>query len=451
MDQPDDDGRSAPGSLIVKFRSTRSDQLVTIDEALVRGIAPDGGLYLPDSLPSFAIDDFGGADSVHDIAAILLEPFFEESRLAAELGEIVSETFSFPIPVTDMPVDGGYAGLLELFHGPTAAFKDVGAGFLAACMSRLEGDDHNPLTVLVATSGDTGSAVAAAFDGRPGMRVVVLFPDGRVSERQAHQLTCWGDNVLSLAVQGSFDDCQAMAKAAMADESLQRYRFSSANSINIGRLLPQCIYYADASIRHFRNSGRKPGFVVPTGNLGNALACCLARHFGLPVGEIVLATNANRIIPDFLASGEWAPRDSIQTLASAMDVGNPSNMERLRFLFGEADQLQTVVSAISVSDAEIEAEIRMNFEQFGIATCPHTATATFSWRKMREAQQMPADWIIVATAHAAKFETIVEPLIGQEVPLPEEMARILSRQRRYIEIEPDLQSMAMAMDHSFSG
>ena len=276
MDQPDDDRRGTPGRLIVKFRSTRGDQLVTIDEALVRGIAPDGGLYLPDSLPSFAIDDFGGADSIHDIAATLLEPFFEESRLAAELGPIVSETFSFPIPVTDMPVAEGYAGLLELFHGPTAAFKDVGAGFLAACMSRLEGDDDNPLTVLVATSGDTGSAVAAAFDGRPGMRVVVLYPDGRVSERQAHQLTCWGDNVLSLAVQGSFDDCQAMAKAAMADESLQRYRFSSANSINIGRLLPQCIYYADASIRHFRGTGRKPGFVVPTGNLGNALACCLA-------------------------------------------------------------------------------------------------------------------------------------------------------------------------------
>lgn len=451
MGQSDDGRRSVRGRLAVKFRSTRGDQLVTIDEALVRGIAPDGGLYLPDSLPSFSPDDFGSADSIHEIAAILLEPFFEESRLAPDLGAIVAETFSFPIPVTPLPVVEGSAALLELFHGPTAAFKDVGAGFLAACMGRLEGDDEDPLTVLVATSGDTGGAVAAAFNERPGMRVVVLYPDGRVSERQAHQLTCWGDNVLSLAVQGSFDDCQAMAKAAMADESLAaKYRFSSANSINIGRLLPQCTYYADASIRHYRDTGRKPGFVVPTGNLGNALACCLARQFGLPVGEIVLATNANRIIPDFLAGEEWAPRDSIQTLASAMDVGNPSNMERMRFLFGEADQLNDVVRAVSVSDAEIESEIRRNFEEFTIATCPHTATATFAWRKLREAEQQSGDWIIVATAHASKFETIVEPIIGQEVPLPDEMAQILSRQRRYIEIEPDLQSMAMAMDHSFS-
>ena len=172
-------------------------------------------------------------------------------------------------------------------------------------MSRLEGEPDNPLTILVATSGDTGGAVAAAFNDRPGMRVVVLYPDGRVSERQAHQLTCWGDNVLSLAVQGSFDDCQAMAKAAMADEALTSYRFSSANSINIGRLLPQSTYYAAASLQHFRETGRKPGFVVPTGNLGNALACCMARQFGLPIGEIVLATNANSLISDFLAGEEW--------------------------------------------------------------------------------------------------------------------------------------------------
>jgi threonine synthase len=446
----------------MKFRSTRGDDIVTFDHALVQGIAEDGGLYLPTALPEFGVDDFAGGNSIEEIATVLLEPFLEESKLAPALAEIISETFSFPIPVTALPVDEGNVGLLELFHGPTAAFKDIGAGFLAACMTRLEGDEDNPLTILVATSGDTGGAVAAAFNERPGMRVVVLYPDGRVSERQAHQLTCWGDNVLSLAVQGSFDDCQSMAKAAMADESLSaRYRFSSANSINIGRLIPQCIYYADASIRHYRDTGRKPGFVVPTGNLGNALGCCLARRFGLPIGDIVLATNANRIIADFLAGEDWLPRDSIQTLASAMDVGNPSNMERLRYLFGEADQLKSVVDAVSVSDTEIEAEICRNFEQFGLATCPHTATATFAWRqlraKSRELQKSgsgfsrdTSDWIVVATAHPAKFETIVEPLIGQEIPLPDEMARILSRQRRYVEIEPDLQSMSMAMDHSFS-
>ncbi len=372
----------------MKFRSTRGDNTVTLDQALIQGIADDGGLYLPDELPAFTVDEFSGAQSIADVAKILLLPFFEDSALLPALDQIIAETFSFPLPVKALPVAEGSVGLLELYHGPTAAFKDVGAGFLAACMRRLVGDVGNPLTILVATSGDTGGAVAAAFNDRPGIRVVVLYPDGRVTDRQAQQLTCWSDNVLSLAVQGSFDECQAMAKAAMADATLAgEYRFSSANSINIGRLLPQSIYYADASLRHFRETGRKPSFVVPTGNLGNALACCLARQFGLPTGDIVLATNANRIISDFLAGADWLPRDSIRTHASAMDVGNPSNMERLRYLFGEADQLIALVSATSVSDDEIEDEILRNFREFGLATCPHTATATHTWRQMDDEQK----------------------------------------------------------------
>jgi len=433
----------------VKFRSTRGEKTVTLDEALIQGIAEDGGLYLPDELPAFSIEEFSGAQATGDIAKILLQPFFESSTLLSALDEIIAETFSFPLPVTALPVQEGSAGLLELYHGPTAAFKDVGAGFLAACMSRLEGEPDNPLTILVATSGDTGGAVAAAFNDRPGMRVVVLYPDGRVSERQAHQLTCWGDNVLSLAVQGSFDDCQAMAKAAMAAEALTNYRFSSANSINIGRLLPQSTYYAAASLQHFRETGRKPGFIVPTGNLGNALACCMARQYGLPIGAIVLATNANCLISDFLAGEEWLPRDSTETHASAMDVGNPSNMERLRYLFGEADELNGIVSAVSVSDREIEQEIRQNFSEFGLVTCPHTATATHVWRQLTDEQRSANDWILVATAHPAKFEQIVEPIIGQVIPLPEEMASILSRKRKYEKIEPDLQSMAAALDERF--
>ena len=434
----------------MKFRSTRGEKTVTLDQALIQGIAEDGGLYLPDELPAFSIEEFSGAQATGDVARILLQPFFESSALQSALDEIIAETFSFPLPVTALPVQEGSAGLLELYHGPTAAFKDVGAGFLAACMSRLDGEPDNPLTILVATSGDTGGAVAAAFNDRPGMRVVVLYPDGRVSERQAHQLTCWGDNVLSLAVQGSFDDCQAMAKAAMADQALTSYRFSSANSINIGRLLPQSTYYAAASLQHFRETGRKPGFIVPTGNLGNALACCMARQFGLPIGEIVLATNANCLISDFLAGEEWLPRNSIETHASAMDVGNPSNMERLRYLFGEADELNGIVSAVSVSDREIEQEIRQNFSEFGLVTCPHTATATYAWRQLTDEQRSANDWILVATAHPAKFEQIVEPIIGQAIPLPQEMASILRRDRKYEKIEPDLKSMTAALDQRFS-
>ncbi len=434
----------------MKYLSTRGAAAVTLDDALLSGIAADGGLFVPEGLPKFDTDDFDGADSIPDVASILLTPFFEGSSLADQLGSILAETFNFPIPLTPLAVKSGNAALLELFHGPTAAFKDVGAGFLAACLCRLEEKTATPLTILVATSGDTGGAVAAAFDRRPGIRVVVLFPDGRVSARQAHQLTCWSDNVLSLAVQGSFDDCQAIVKAAMADKALStEYRFSSANSINIGRLLPQCTYYAASSLQHFRETGRKPAFIVPTGNLGNAFACVVAREMGLPIGEIVLATNANRIIADFLAGSEWLPRDSIPTLASAMDVGNPSNMERLRNLIGEAEELNERIRISTVSDEDIEAQIKFVYANFGIAICPHTATASYAYQQLSQEERQDCDWVIVATAHAAKFELIVEPLIGTEIPLPEPLLKIQSKPSRSVAIDAHMDSLRKALHDRF--
>ena len=434
----------------MKFLSTRGAARVTLDDALLSGIAEDGGLFVPESLPGFRVEDFDGADSIPDIAKILLTPFFEGSSLADQLDSILAETFNFPIPLTPLPVTSGNAALLELFHGPTAAFKDVGAGFLAACLSRLDEKAVTPLTILVATSGDTGGAVAAAFDQRAGIRVVVLFPDGRVSTRQAHQLTCWSDNVLSLAVQGSFDDCQAIVKAAMADEALSAaYRLSSANSINIGRLLPQCTYYAASSLQHFRETDRKPGFIVPTGNLGNALACIIAREMGLPIGEVVLATNANRTIAEFLAGSEWSPRDSIPTLASAMDVGNPSNMERLRNLIGEAEALNEKMRISTVSDEDIETQIKQAYTNFGIAICPHTATASYAYQQLSQEERQASDWIIVATAHAAKFELIVEPLIGAEIALPDTLLKIQSKRSRSTAMRADLLSLKSALNERF--
>jgi len=434
----------------MRYRSTRGEGPTTLDEALIRGIAGDGGLYLPEALPTFNTDDFSAAETLPQVAAVLLGPYFAESSLRPELDAILAETFSFPIPATALSTTQGNASLLELYHGPTAAFKDVGAGFLAACLTRLQGDEETPLTILVATSGDTGGAVAAAFDERPGMRVVVLFPAGRVSDRQAHQLTCWGDNVLSLRVNGAFDDCQALVKHAMADAALRsRYRFSSANSINIGRLLPQCTYYADASLRHFATTGRRPGFIVPTGNLGNALACVMAREMGLPIGPIVLATNANRTISDFFETLQWIPRPSLQTLASAMDVGDPSNMERLRHLVGGADVLREKLGVLAVTDDLIEAAIRRDFEEFDLASCPHTATATHTWRALDEDLCLGHDWILVATAHPAKFETIVEPLVGETLVLPRELAGILSRPSRFVDIDAQPEALANALNEYF--
>ena len=433
----------------MNYVSTRGAGPASLDEALRKGIASDGGLFLPDKLPSFDISDFDTGESIPEVAAILLRPFFAGSELLGDIDQILAETFKFPILTKALPVAGHDLSMLQLYHGPTAAFKDVGAGFLAACLSRLEGDTGSPLTILVATSGDTGAAVAAAFDQRPGMRVAVLFPDGRVSERQEQQLCCWSDNVLSMKVRGSFDDCQSLVKAAMADQDLTMiHRFSSANSINIGRLLPQSTYYAHSSLRHYRRTGNKPGFIIPTGNLGNALACIMTREMGLPVGPIVLATNANKTIAEYFETLKWLPRDSVQTLASAMDVGDTSNMERLRKLIGEADTLRGRLVVASVSDKEIETAIRQDFEAFGVATCPHTATATHTWRQLDADVARAHDWIIVATAHPAKFEMIVEPLIGQSVPVPAELAAILSRPATAVAIEPHLEALAAALGNN---
>jgi threonine synthase len=433
----------------LNYFSTRGAGPAALDEALVKGLADDGGLYLPEELPRFSLSDFAPGAAIQETAYTLLAPFFKGSTLLPELKSILAETFCFDIP--EVPLPGGKRSLLELFHGPTAAFKDVGAGFLAACLTRLEGNPASPLCVLVATSGDTGGAVAAAFAGRPGMRVAVLFPSGRVSARQEQQLCCWGDNVLALKVNGSFDDCQALVKAALADEELKkRYRFSSANSINIGRLLPQASYYAAASLRHYEKTGHRPGFVIPTGNLGNALACILAREMGLPIGPVVLATNANRSIADYLRSEKWQPRPSIATLASAMDVGDPSNMERLRRLLGDAASLRTQLVVVSVTDEEIREEIQLSYRESALAVCPHTATAIHAWRNMEAGVRDSGHWILVATAHAAKFETIVEPLTGSAIPLPAELAELLSRPSRNVLIEPTRSAFAAALNDAFA-
>ena len=326
---------------------------------------------------------FGKEDDLPGVATHLLTPFAEGDQLAASLPAITHDAFNFPAPLVPLGTDGRLS-VLELFHGPTAAFKDFGARFLAACMSRLRKPEQRPLTILVATSGDTGGAVAAAFHGRPGIEVAVLFPKGLVSPTQERQLTCWGDNVKSFAVRGTFDDCQRLVKQAFLDSALRKEtELSSANSINLGRLLPQAVYYAATSLAIWRKYGERASFVIPSGNLGNAAACIWARKVGLPIGEIVLAHNANRTVADYLETGDWKPRPSVATLASAMDVGNPSNMERLRALFPELPDLRGAVSAFTVTDDAIRSRIRAGFDEFGQVWCPHTATAAETLRTIQ--------------------------------------------------------------------
>ena len=366
-------------------------------------------------------------------------------RSPAKIGDIVRDAFDFPAPLVPV-ADGGKLSVLELFHGPTAAFKDFGARFLAASMQRLRRGATRPLNILVATSGDTGGAVAAAFHRRPGVVVSVLFPKGLVSPTQERQLTCWGDNVHSYRVNGSFDDCQRLVKEAFVDAGLKaQFELSSANSINLGRLLPQAVYYAATSLAVFRAHGVKPDFLIPSGNLGNSVACVWARRIGLPIGRIVLAHNANRAVPDFLQTGEWQPRASVPTLASAMDVGSPSNMERLRALFPDLESVRGAVRAESVSDEQIRARITTDFSQYGKIWCPHTATAAEVFSRMPAAERADSRWVLVSTAHPAKFREIVEPLIGERIAMPESLAKLFERPVSCANLEPELSALSGAL------
>jgi threonine synthase len=438
------DGRAH--DLAMKYVSTRGNSPATsFGNALSQGLAPDGGLYIPERWPTLPLSAFDGATTLPEVANVLIAPFAEGDAIAADILAITRDAFDFPAPVVPV-AQGGKLSVLELFHGPTAAFKDFGARFLAATMQRLRKDAAKPLNILVATSGDTGGAVAAAFHGRPGVQVFVLFPKGLVSPTQERQLTCWGDNVRSFRVNGTFDDCQRLVKEAFVDRDLKaRFELSSANSINLGRLLPQAVYYAATSLAIWREHGVKPDFVIPSGNLGNSVACVWARKIGLPIGRIVLAHNVNRAVPDFLASGEWQPRASIPTLASAMDVGTPSNMERLRALFPDIDSIRGAVRAESVTDDEIRARIASDFREYGKTWCPHTATAAEVHARMIPALRGEGRWVLVSTAHPAKFREIVEPLIDRRIEIPESLAKLFSRPVSCADLEPELAALGGAL------
>jgi threonine synthase len=423
---------------------------LTVSGAIRQGLAPDGGLYLPTRLPTVDPASFAGLEHLPEIARASLGGFFEGDVLQPLLGEIADAALDVDAPTTVVEAAPDPLFVLELFHGPTAAFKDFGARFLAECLQRLqrrEAEERQPLTILVATSGDTGGAVAAAFHRRPWARIVILFPKGLVSPRQERQLTCWGENVTSLRIDGAFDDCQRLVKEAFVDAALRaRHRFSSANSINVGRLLPQMVYYVASSLEVQRRTGKKPSYIIPAGNLGNAFGAVWARTLGFPIGRIILAHNANRTVPEFLQTGEWRPRASIATLASAMDVGNPSNMERLRTLFPTLASIREQLTAESVDDATIRTRIGEDFMRYGREWCPHTATAAEVYARLSTAERRAHPWVLVATAHPAKFNDVVEPIIGKTVEVPESLARLLRLPQHCLDLPPTLRALAAALE-----
>jgi threonine synthase len=433
----------------MQFVSTRNLQhRIGFSAALTLGLADDGGLYVPIEWPAFIPAQLpvpGNQESLAALAQPLLQAFVAGDPLERELIELTREALNFPAPQYWLDPEERL-GVLELFHGPTAAFKDFGARFLAAAIARLPREPGRPLQVLVATSGDTGGAVAAAFHGRRGIEVAVLYPKGLVSPTQEQQLTCWGGNVRSFAVRGHFDDCQRMVKQAFADAALrERFALTSANSINLGRLLPQTVYYWAASLRVARAHGEPASFVIPSGNLGNATACVWARRLGAPIGAIVLAHNANRTVPDYLREGALRVRASVPTLSSAMDVGNPSNLERLSALYPDAAALGGAVSAVSIDDAATENRIRSDFARYRRIWCPHTAVAAEAYARLPPGERARGRWLLVASAHPAKFSETVTPLIGENVPMPENLARLFDRPASRTEIEPDIEALRRAL------
>ena len=411
----------------MRFVSTRGGAAPTgIDAALIAGLAPDGGLYVPEAIPTFdGTVTHTASPSLAATAADALAPCFVESSLREALPALCARAYSFDAPLR--PLRGPGDHLLELFHGPTAAFKDYAARFLSECLSALRAPDAPTTTILVATSGDTGAAVAGAFHRRPGFAVVILYPDGRVSPRQAHGLECWGDNVRTFRVAGTFDECQRMAKTALSDRDLrERMALTSANSISLGRLLPQLAYYAHTARNVFAAHGAPLNLVVPTGNLGNAAAALVAQRMGFPIGDLVLATNANDVLPRFFAGGDYAPEATQATLANAMDVGAPSNFERLRHWFADDAALRAALRADAVDDATIRATIAAAPERHGIVACPHTACGLHVLERLRAGGDA-RPWAVVATAHPAKFDSIVEPLVGHAVEVPPALAEGLAR------------------------
>jgi len=409
---------------------------VGLKEAVLRSLPPDNGLYMPDTLPVLGDGFWSGwrEMSFIEIGCAVADAFFGEDVPPEPLRGIVEGTLTFDAPVVTL---GPRDHVLELFHGPTLAFKDFGARFMARLMAWLTRGEDRTLTVLVATSGDTGGAVASAFQNVPGTRVMILYPRGKVSGLQEKQLTALGGNITALEVDGTFDDCQAMVKSAFLDRALsESLNLTSANSINLSRLVPQSFYYLHAA-RQLAD-GVKPVFVVPSGNFGNLTAGLLAVRLGLPVARFVAATNRNDVVPAYLASGVYHPRPSEATVSNAMDVGAPSNFARMSALFGGSwDAMRGMISGAAYSDEETRAAIREVRERFGYVIDPHGAVGWLAARDWR-GNHPACETIVLETAHPAKFPEVMDAELGVgAVDVPERLARLADLPKEAVAIGTD--------------
>ncbi|GAB3501403.1 threonine synthase [Spirosoma knui] len=420
----------------MRFYSTNSPQTtVTIEEALFHSMPADKGLYMPTPLPQLGatfFEDIAGL-SLADIGFAISQSLFKAEINKADLEELTHRALPFDTPVVELKP--GVTNVLELFHGPSLAFKDVGARYMAALMSYFSKRNDKEINILVATSGDTGGAVAMGFHNVPGVRVSILYPSGRVSDLQEKQLTTLGGNIQAFEVDGSFDDCQAIVKQAFVDSELnESLSLSSANSINIFRLIPQGFYYV-RGYGQVRHHGKPVVFCTPSGNFGNLSAGVMVQKMGLPVEHFIAATNLNDVVPTFLKSGLYTPKDSVATISNAMDVGSPSNFVRLAHLYGDSyEKIVDNVSGYFFDDDQTRAGMKQLFEQYGYVACPHTAIGLMGLQAYQQQRTQSFTGVALATAHPSKFKPLVEEVLGQPVEVPDRLAILADRPKQSIRI-----------------
>lgn len=420
----------------MKYMSTRDHATtVNFEDALFQGLAPDGGLYSPASFPTLDNNFLDRMEqlSLHKAGEAIMTTFLQEIP-SSQLQTIITNALNFPIPLTHLENN---LYLLEVFHGPTLAFKDIGARFMANTVAYLATEQHKKIKIVVATSGDTGSAIANAFFQMPNIDVYILYPSNKISRLQEQQITTFGGNVHALEVAGTFDDCQRLVKTALADDTLRRdCIMTTANSINIARLLPQMIYHAWGLIQ-LKQMGINdaPILSIPSGNLGNLTSAVFAKSIGFSIQHFIAATNINSVFADYLQSSTFKPQTSRRSLANAMDVGDPSNFERLIDRYGnDYEKMCRDISGTSISDEEIILEIKSTYQKHGYILDPHTAVGVAAARKSGITNE---PIIITATAHPGKFPEVITKAIHLDIPLPPQLELLINKPKLSEEISID--------------
>ncbi|MBK9255276.1 MAG: threonine synthase [Saprospiraceae bacterium] len=421
----------------MQLYSTNNKNLrVSLKEAVMQSLAPDKGLYMPEAIPRLSQGFINHLDklSFHEISYLVTKALVGDYIPDNDIFSITEKAINFPAPVVKLSEN---IGVLELWHGPSLAFKDFGARFMAELMAYFIRGENEKLTILVATSGDTGGAVAAGFYNTPGIDVIILYPQGKVSDLQEKQLTALGGNITALEIEGTFDDCQALVKEAFLDPDLnEKYKLSSANSINIARLIPQSFYYFEA-YKQVMSEGKDVVFSVPSGNFGNITAGLMAKKMGLPIKRFIAATNVNNIVPEYLISGIYTPKPSISTISNAMDVGNPSNFVRILDLYDHNwEAIKKDISGFWLNDEDTKKSLKEMYDKFTYIGDPHGAIGYKSLQNLKDNET----GIFLETAHPAKFLDTVENALGTKISIPERLAVLLDKEKKSQILSPDYKS-----------